>query len=118
MSSPQDKPIGPRPISETPKRLDLHGYLIPWCNGQPHYQELDSTPDLFLPLYSDADKLWKMHPGHDILIKKIDDVWEFIDNLPYWLIPGVQRLRVMIDAWITPQGTTRFAELQRDPPQN
>lgn len=107
----------PRSIGE-PRDIhhrELEGYLFPWCDEHPVLLNVIGSPDLYLPIFSTLGsfKTKMAFIGAEYQsIKRIDDVGEFLDSLPF-MFPSGECLRVIVDPYRTEEGMIRFTELLR-----
>lgn len=103
----------PRRTGKPPEEVSLGGLLLPWHEGQPSLIELPGAGDSYLvavALFSTLEKLESAMKAVAVpyqSVKKIDDSRSFLVSIP-------PQILVVVDPWITPEGTTRYTQLLRD----
>lgn len=104
----------PRPVSDTARDICITNHVFAWHDDLPGLVIVPGSPDLFLPVFSTAGKLtaWLTRTNVPFeSIKQIDDQYEFLDSLPYYV--NDVRLRIIVDPYVTDQGTMRYTEIIR-----
>jgi hypothetical protein len=89
----------------------LDGKLLPWAKGQPVWIEAEwARPgEVYLPVFSTREGLERGMAEFNARyerIKKIDEQEGFLASLP-------PEIKVMLDPYRTPEGKTRWKEIQR-----
>lgn len=107
---------GPYRISDKVHQLDLTGYVIPYIDGGPVLIQLPNSNDGFVPIFTTAEKLHEYMKPANIpyeAVNHISDPREFLIAVPR-RFPTGERVRIIIDPWVTDMGNTRFREVLRE----
>ncbi len=105
--------LAPRRTGKPPEEVVLTGMVLPWHSGMPSLIELPGAGNTWLEavvVFSTVEKLEAAVKAIGLpceRIKKIDEHWEFLASIP-------PELLVVVDPWVTPQGTTRYTQVLRD----
>jgi hypothetical protein len=107
-----DRPA-PWRTGKPPEEVLLDGMLLPWHAGMPSLIELPGAGDTHLQAVVVFSTVAKLEAAVKAIslpcssIKRIDEHWAFLASIPAELL-------VVVDPWVTPQGTTRYTQVLRD----
>jgi hypothetical protein len=107
--------VPPWQVSAQFQKIDIVGHVIPWRDDQPVMMMLTGTTDWFLPVFASVEKLRELMAATKTeydSFKQVDDQPEFLKSIPPETLTG-ERIRIMVDPYITRHGTTRFREIIR-----
>lgn len=103
----------PRSTGKPPAEIVLTGMFLPWYAGTASCIDLPGAGDTYLKAVVVFSTVAKLEAAVKLIalpcerIKKIDEHWEFLASIPADLL-------VVVDPWITPEGTTRYMQVLRD----
>ena len=93
------------------KSVSLTGTLFPWDGDQPHYFRMPGSNYLYLPCFTDADKLRDMMDRLHIqryTIKQVNDGPDFLTSFD---VLGAEHIKVIIDPHFIEGGKVRFTQV-------
>lgn len=100
----------PRPTGKPAQDISIEGKVFPWRDNRPVYLQMPGSPLLYLPLFSDVDKLKALmdRVGTPFdKVKQVDDSHEFLASLA-----GAGDIQVILDPYFLPNGRVRFLSVQ------
>ena len=100
----------PHQVGTPLKSVSLTGTVFPWDGSQPHYLRMPESNYLYLPCFTDVDKLRDMMDRLHIqryVIKQVDDGPEFLTSFD---VPKAEHVRVILDPHFIGEGKIRFTQ--------
>jgi hypothetical protein len=96
----------------TPERsVSLTGTVFPWKDWQPVFFRMPQSDYLYIPCFTDVDKLRDMMARlniRDYKIKQVDNGPEFLTSFD---VPEASNMRVILDPHFIEGGKVRFTQV-------